>query len=93
MDRKAGSPSSRSTWSLSTRSRPGAHIVYKGARNCDTPLFDADYDVIDTGEADIITNSWSEGGEFSSANEDLVNNASYLQAAAEGITVLFQLGR
>jgi subtilase family serine protease len=71
---------------------PGANILYVGARNCDDPLFDSLYDTIDNGLADIITNSWSENGEFSSPDEQAVNNAEYMQAAAEGISVLFASG-
>src|ERR1700722_15048325 len=71
---------------------PGANILYVGARNCDDPLFDTLYDTIDNHLADIITNSWSENGEFSSPDEQAVNNAEYKQAAAEGIRILFASG-
>jgi subtilase family serine protease len=72
---------------------PGATILYVGARNCNDPLFDAVYETIDSvNPPNIITNSWGENGEFSSPNEQAVNNAEYKQAAAEGISVLFSTG-
>jgi len=71
---------------------PGATILYVGARNCDDPLFDAVYDTVDNGLANIITNSWGENGEFSSPDEQDVNNAEFKQAAAEGISILFSSG-
>jgi subtilase family serine protease len=71
---------------------PGAQIFYVGARNCFNPLDDVLYDTIDNGVADIITNSWGFNGEPLSLNEELVNNAEYLQAAATGISVLFSSG-
>jgi subtilase family serine protease len=72
---------------------PGANIVYVGARNCDDPLFDAVYDTIDSASPpNIITNSWGENGEFSSPDEQAVNNAEFKQAAAEGISILFSSG-
>jgi subtilase family serine protease len=72
---------------------PGANILYVGARNCDDPLFDADYDTIDSvSPPNIITNSWSENGEFSSPDEQAVNNAEFKQGAAEGISILFSSG-
>jgi subtilase family serine protease len=72
---------------------PGATIMYVGARNCDAPLFDAVYDTVDSvSPPNIITNSWSENGEFSSPNEQAVNNAEFRQAVVEGISILFSSG-
>ena len=72
---------------------PGATILYVGARNCDDPLDDVLYDTIDSATPpSIITNSWGFDGEFTTPNEQAVNNAEYKQAAAEGISVLFASG-
>ncbi|HEY1961684.1 MAG TPA: S53 family peptidase [Rhizomicrobium sp.] len=72
---------------------PGAQIVYVGAEDCyDDNTAAAVYKVIDEGLADIITNSYGFAGEPLSLAQDNVNNAIYLQAAAEGISVLFSSG-
>jgi subtilase family serine protease len=71
---------------------PGATILFVGAEDCNTSLFNADYLVIDEGYASIITNSWSENGEWSSPAEVAVVTAEYKQAAVEGISILFSSG-
>src|SRR6185312_12128167 len=72
---------------------PGATILYVGARNCSNPLDDVLYDTIDSvSPPDIITNSWGFDGEYTTPNEQAVNNAAYKQAAAEGISILFASG-
>ncbi|HEX4508120.1 MAG TPA: S53 family peptidase, partial [Alphaproteobacteria bacterium] len=73
---------------------PGANILYVGATTCEgDALNDVLYDTIDSfSPPDIISNSWSENGEFTTPNEQLVNNDQFLQAAAQGISVLFATG-
>ena len=73
---------------------PGANILYVGATTCEgDALNDVLYDTIDSiSPPDIISNSWSENGEFATPNEQVVNNAQFLQAAAQGISVLFATG-
>jgi subtilase family serine protease len=41
---------------------PGASIVYVGAKNCVGGLYDSVQQVVDGEQADIITNSWGDGG-------------------------------
>lgn len=71
---------------------PGATIIYFGARDCNDSLGDTLYDAIDGGYADIITNSYGYAGDPLSTNERLVSDAQYLQAAAQGISLLFSAG-
>jgi subtilase family serine protease len=72
---------------------PGANIVYVGASDCNDSLNDAVYDTIDTGVADIVTDSWADTGESGETiYEENVQNAEFMQAAAEGISVLFSSG-
>jgi subtilase family serine protease len=71
---------------------PGARIVYIGSRDCDASINDALYDAIDNHTADIITNSWGETGEQDSSDYTAAQNATYMQAAALGISVLFSSG-
>jgi subtilase family serine protease len=73
---------------------PGANILYVGAKNCLTGLFQSLQKVIDGHLADIITNSWGDNG------GDLLDSTgmrrSYdnvlLMAIGTGIGVLFSSG-
>jgi subtilase family serine protease len=71
---------------------PGANILYVGAASCDNPdILDAVNAVVDGGLASIISNSYGNAGE-----QDLGDisgeHQTYVQAAAQGITVLFSSG-
>jgi subtilase family serine protease len=41
---------------------PGAKILYVGAKNCETALYRSVQQVVDGHLADVITNSWGDGG-------------------------------
>ncbi len=41
---------------------PGAHILYAGAKNCTTGLYNSVQQIVDRHLADIITNSWGDNG-------------------------------
>ena len=71
---------------------PGANIIYVGSRTNDQTLDNALYDVILSGAADVITNSYGNTGDYfdpSYINE--VNSYLYV-AAVMGETVLFSSG-
>jgi subtilase family serine protease len=73
---------------------PGAHILYVGAKNCETGLDDAVQQVVDGHLADVITNSWGVGG--GDVLELPGDRASFdnllLMAGGTGISVLFSSG-
>lgn len=71
---------------------PGANIVYVGARNCAAPLTLSLFKTIDTSVANVITNSWSENGEFNSPDVTGAYDAAFMEAASLGISVLFSSG-
>jgi len=73
---------------------PNAFLFYVGASCTDLPVPEvALYGVIDNRLADIITNSWSWGPEdFVPTGLIEADNAEFMQAAAEGITVMFSSG-
>jgi subtilase family serine protease len=71
---------------------PGAKILYVGAASCDNPdILDAVNAIVDGGLANIISNSYGNAGE-----QDLGDisgeHQTYVQAAAQGISVLFSSG-
>ena len=70
---------------------PHAFIVYEGDE-CTDPVNGALYDLIDNHRVDIVTNSYSYGGE--SLPVDFLNseNEFFMQAAAEGMSILFSSG-
>ncbi len=78
----------------------GANILYSGALSCsNVDLIAAEYTVIDgTAEvagplADIITNSWGDGGDVAESPAELnVYDAVFEQAALEGVTILYSSG-
>jgi subtilase family serine protease len=71
---------------------PAANILYVGGRSCqDDDILAAVNTVVDNGLAQIITNSYGDVGEGPLSS--VIGNAeTALQAAAEGITVLFSSG-
>jgi subtilase family serine protease len=70
---------------------PGAYILYGGIA-CTDPGNAPLYDIIDNHLADIITNSYGLNGEDAPAAQFEVENQYFMQAAAEGISVLFSSG-
>lgn len=78
---------------------PDAFIFYVGGACDQVDLGDGDnaieplYEVIDNRLADIVTNSWGYNGEADIApGEVQSDNAEFMQAAAEGMSVLFASG-
>ena len=73
---------------------PGAHILYVGAKNCTTGLYNSVQQVVDGHLADIITNSWGDnGGDVldTPASREAFDNI-LLMAAGTGIGVQFSAG-
>ncbi|HET7312487.1 MAG TPA: S53 family peptidase [Mycobacteriales bacterium] len=71
---------------------PGAKIVYVGANNSETPLDHALADLIDSGKADVITDSWGFYGEPSMYGFIKPVELSFMQAAVQGESILFSSG-
>jgi subtilase family serine protease len=71
---------------------PRADIVYAGANNNVTPLDHALEDLIASNGVDIVTNSWGIRGEYQAPGHVYAFEASFEQAAAQGISVLFSSG-
>jgi subtilase family serine protease len=70
---------------------PDAYIVFTGI-TCTDPGNTGLYNLIDNHIVDIITNSYGFNGEALSPDFINTENAYFLQAAAEGISVLFSSG-
>jgi subtilase family serine protease len=73
---------------------PGAYIVYS-ATACTDPGNNGLYELIDHHYADIVTNSYGYGGEVNAGVPiDFIDaeNQYFLQAAAEGMSILFSSG-
>ena len=70
---------------------PGANIVYAG-NTCTDPGNSALYNLIDNHIVDIVTNSYSYGGE--NVPPDFIDseNQFFMQAAAQGMSLLFSSG-
>jgi subtilase family serine protease len=73
-------------------SAPGANILYVGSRDCGTSLDTAFLDVIYDKEADIVTDSWGNGGEYVEAGAFAMFDQAGMTAAAQGQTILFSSG-
>lgn len=72
---------------------PGANILYVGATSCQNDdLAAAVNTVLDNDLAQIITNSYGSAGEPSSVADVAAEHESALQAAAQGVTMLFSSG-
>ncbi len=71
---------------------PNAYLFYIGAQDCGNSLTEAVYNVIDNRLADIITSSWGDGTDDIPAAAIQADNMQFMQAAAEGISVLFSSG-
>ena len=71
---------------------PGANVLYVSAASCDDPdLVAAVNDIVDHQRAQIITNSYGLLGDAGPADV-AADHQTYLQAAAQGISVLFSSG-
>jgi subtilase family serine protease len=79
---------------------PEAHILFVGGTCDEAAAAEAGvaieplYEVIDHHLADIVSNSWifNNGETDASAGQMLANNAEFIQAALEGISILFGSG-
>jgi subtilase family serine protease len=71
---------------------PHAFITYIGSRDCLDSIDDALFDAIENHVADVITNSWGEGGEFDSTAFLAVEDKVFQEASILGITVVFSSG-
>ncbi len=73
---------------------PGAHILYVGGASCeDGDLSAAVNTVVDNGLAQIVTNSYGDAGESGLPESEFIEGSeTSLQAAAEGISLLFSSG-
>jgi subtilase family serine protease len=70
---------------------PGAFILFGGIA-CTDPGNAALYDMIDNRLADIVTNSYGYNGEALPADFIAAENQFFMQAAAEGMSILFSSG-
>jgi subtilase family serine protease len=70
---------------------PNAFILFGGI-TCTDPGNAALYDIIDNRLADIVTNSYGFNGEALPADFIAAENQYFMQAAAEGMSVLFSSG-
>ena len=90
---RAGTARRRSTSRPSTAWRPGANVLYVGGRSCDDfDLNDAVQTIVDRHLADVVTNSYGDIGEDLPADDIAANHATFVQAAIEGIGLLFSSG-
>jgi subtilase family serine protease len=73
---------------------PGAHILYMGAKNCITGLYDSVQQVVDGHLASIVTDSWADtGGDlFDTAGSRKAFDNVLLMAGGTGIGVQFSSG-
>jgi subtilase family serine protease len=72
---------------------PGASIVYASNLSCADLANTALYDLIDHHRVDIVTNSYGYVGEYGLPDDFLnAENQYFLQAAAEGMSILFSSG-
>jgi subtilase family serine protease len=71
---------------------PRAKIVYAGANNNEVPLDHALENLIDANQVDVVTNSWGINGEYTAPGHVFAMEQAFMQAAAQGISVLFSSG-
>jgi len=72
---------------------PGAHILYVGTRSTnDIDFIRMTTRIVDDGRADVISNSTGDLGETIPQSEIRAQHESFVQAAAEGMSVLFSSG-
>jgi subtilase family serine protease len=78
-------------WQAVHSMAPGAFILFE-ADTCTDPVNGPLYDLIDNHRADIVTNSYTYGGEALPADFIAAENQLFMQAAAEGMSLLFSSG-
>ncbi len=72
---------------------PAANILYVGASSCNNPDINAAVNtVVDNSLAQVITNSYGSAGEPTSMADVAGEHQTFIQAAAQGISVLFSAG-
>lgn len=72
---------------------PAANILYVGAQSCANPDINAAVNtVVDNSLAQVITNSYGSSGEPTSVADVAGEHQTFIQAAAQGISVLFSSG-
>jgi subtilase family serine protease len=71
---------------------PGAKVIYVGANTNDMPLDHALQDLIDSNQADVISNSWGWNGEPRMYGFIAPDSYAFMQAAAQGESILFSSG-
>jgi subtilase family serine protease len=71
---------------------PKASIVYVGAQNSEVPLDHALESLIDSNSVDVITNSWGYNGEPTAPGQLQADQLAFMQAAVQGISILFSSG-
>jgi subtilase family serine protease len=71
---------------------PKAKIIYVGAQNNEVPLDHALEALIDSNKVNIVTNSWGWLGEPKQYGLRHADEFAFMQAAAQGISVLFSSG-
>lgn len=71
---------------------PNAYLIYAGSTDCGSSLNEALYNLIDNHLADIITNSWGDGTDDIPPAAIYADNLQFLQAAVEGISIVFSSG-
>jgi subtilase family serine protease len=72
---------------------PAANVLYVGGSSCNNPDINAAVNtVVDNNLAQIITNSYGDAGEPTSRADVAEEHQTYVQAAAQGISVLFSSG-
>jgi subtilase family serine protease len=71
---------------------PGANIVYVGSRDCSTSLNIAFMNTVYNHIADVVTDSWGEGGEAIAPGEQQSFDQAMMAGAVQGMTVLFSSG-
>jgi subtilase family serine protease len=73
-------------------SAPGAKIVYVGSEDCATSLDVAFFDTVYNHIADVVTDSWGDGGEAIAPGDQQSYDQALMAGAAQGISVLFSSG-
>jgi subtilase family serine protease len=71
---------------------PGAKIVYVGSVDCETSLDIAFFNTVYNHVADVVTDSWGDGGESIAPGDQQSFDQAALAGAAQGITILFSSG-
>jgi subtilase family serine protease len=72
---------------------PGAKILYVGARSClDSDINAAVNTIVDNQLAEVVSNSYGEPDNVVLASDLVAQHQTFLQAAAEGISMVFSSG-